>query len=69
VRDEGCGLPAEVEKLFQPFFTTKPNGLGMGLPICRAIIAAHGGRLWAEAHPERGAVFHFELPELKMETV
>jgi PAS domain S-box-containing protein len=62
VRDEGAGLPADVERLFQPFFTTKAQGLGMGLAICRSIIAAHHGRLWAEPHPERGAVFHFELP-------
>lgn len=67
VRDEGAGLPAEVEKIFQPFYTTKPNGLGMGLPICRTIINAHAGRLWAEPHPERGSVFHFELPEAKVE--
>jgi PAS domain S-box-containing protein len=62
VRDEGGGLPAEVERLFQPFYTTKLHGLGMGLAICRSIITAHEGRLWAEPHPERGAVFHFELP-------
>lgn len=68
VRDEGCGLPVDAEKIFQPFFTTKAHGLGLGLAICRAIIAAHGGRLWAEAHPQRGAIFHFELPELKVES-
>jgi two-component system sensor kinase FixL len=62
VRDEGGGLPADVERLFLPFYTTKPQGLGMGLAICRSIVAAHDGRLWAEPHPERGAVFHFELP-------
>jgi len=62
VRDEGDGLPADVERLFQPFYTTKAQGLGMGLAICRSIVAAHHGRLWAEAHPERGAVFQFELP-------
>jgi two-component system, LuxR family, sensor kinase FixL len=62
VRDEGSGLPVNVEQLFQPFYTTKPHGLGMGLAICRSIINAHYGRLWAEPHPERGAVFHFELP-------
>jgi signal transduction histidine kinase len=65
VRDEGSGLPADAEKVFQPFFTTKPQGLGMGLAICRAIINAHGGRLWAETHPER-AVFYFDLPEHKV---
>ena len=62
VRDEGEGLPADVERLFQPLYTTKPQGLGMGLTICRSIVNVHGGRLWAERHAERGAVFHFELP-------
>jgi two-component system, LuxR family, sensor kinase FixL len=62
VRDEGNGLPADPERLFQPFYTTKTQGLGLGLSICRSIVAAHHGRLWAEPHPERGAVFHFELP-------
>lgn len=62
VRDEGAGLPADVEQLFKPFYTTKPNGLGLGLAICRSIVVAHHGKLWAEPHPERGAVFHFELP-------
>ena len=62
VRDEGGGLAADVDRLFQPFYTTKPQGLGMGLAICRSIVAAHHGRLWAEPHAERGAVFHFELP-------
>jgi PAS domain S-box-containing protein len=62
VRDEGSGLPADAERLFQPFYTTKPQGLGLGLAICRSIVAAHHGRLWAESHSERGAIFHFELP-------
>lgn len=62
VRDEGGGLPAEAERLFEPFYTTKPQGLGLGLAICQSIVAAHHGRLWAEPHPQRGAVFHFELP-------
>ena len=62
VRDEGPGLPADVERLFQPFYTTKAHGLGMGLAICRSIIDAHHGRLWAEPHAERGAVFYFEMP-------
>jgi PAS domain S-box-containing protein len=62
VRDEGHGLPPDPECLFQPFYTTKPQGLGLGLSICRSIMEAHGGRLWAEPHPERGAVFQFELP-------
>ncbi len=62
VRDHGCGLPADVERLFAPFHTTKAHGLGMGLAICRTILDAHHGRLWAEPHEERGAVFHLELP-------
>lgn len=61
VRDEGAGLPTDVEQVFRPFFTTKKGGLGMGLAICKSIIAAHDGRLWGEPHPERGAVFCFEL--------
>jgi len=63
VRDSGPGLaPAALEHLFKAFYTTKPNGLGMGLSICRSIIEAHGGRLWASANSPRGAVFHFTLP-------
>jgi PAS domain S-box-containing protein len=62
VRDEGRGLPPDPKRIFQPFYTTKSQGLGLGLPICRSIVEAHGGRLWAEPHPERGAVFQFELP-------
>jgi PAS domain S-box-containing protein len=65
VRDEGCGLPPDVERLFEPFFTTKPHGLGMGLAICRSIINAHEGRLWAESHPDRGAIFYVELPVIQ----
>ena len=63
VRDTGGGFSAaESEHMFDPFFTTKPHGTGMGLSICRRIIAAHGGRLWAELNKERGAVFEFTLP-------
>jgi len=62
VRDEGCGLPAAPQRLFEPFYTTKAHGLGLGLPICRSILEAQGGRIWAEPHPECGAVVHFELP-------
>ena len=67
VRDEGCGLPADTEKLFQPFYTTKAQGLGMGLAICRTIVSAHDGKLWAEPHPEQGSVFCFEIPAPKVE--
>lgn len=62
VRDEGIGLSADAERLFQPFYTTKTQGLGLGLSICRSIAAAHHGQLWAEPHPTRGAMFHLELP-------
>jgi PAS domain S-box-containing protein len=63
VRDSGPGLKAEsVDHLFDPFYTTKPGGLGMGLSICRSITEAHGGRLWATANASRGTVFQFVLP-------
>jgi hypothetical protein len=63
VADTGPGIDAEhANRLFAPFFTTKPQGIGMGLPICRSIIEAHGGRLWAENNESGGAVFHFMLP-------
>jgi two-component system, LuxR family, sensor kinase FixL len=63
VADSGPGLPEDVaQRLFQPFVSTKAEGLGMGLAICRAIVEAHGGRLWAEANPGGGAVFRFVLP-------
>jgi signal transduction histidine kinase/integral membrane sensor domain MASE1 len=61
VADRGPGIPAgDLERIFQPFVTTKKHGLGLGLAICRSIVEAHGGRLWAEnSHPGRGAVFRF----------
>ncbi len=63
VEDTGLGIEAEhADRLFAPFFTTKPQGIGMGLPICRSIIEAHGGRLWAAKNEPRGAAFHFALP-------
>jgi PAS domain S-box-containing protein len=63
VRDSGPGLaPAALEHLFRAFHTTKANGLGLGLSICRSIIEGHGGRLWASANSPRGAVFQFTLP-------
>ncbi len=61
--DSGPGLPeAAAERIFEAFYTTKPGGLGMGLSICRSIIEAHGGRLWAEPNEPRGAVFYLRLP-------
>jgi C4-dicarboxylate-specific signal transduction histidine kinase len=63
VRDSGVGLnPGSLEHLFDPFYTTKPDGMGMGLAISRSIIDAHGGRLWATANEGRGAAFQFTLP-------
>jgi len=63
VRDTGPGLSAEtLPHLFEPFYTTKPDGLGMGLSICRSIIEAHGGRLWATRCEPRGALFQFAIP-------
>jgi PAS domain S-box-containing protein len=63
VRDSGPGIkPEHRERVFKAFYTTKPSGVGMGLSICRSIIDAHGGRLWAEANEPRGAVFRFTLP-------
>ena len=63
VRDSGPGIDHKhFERVFDPFYTTKTSGVGMGLAICRSIIAAHGGRLWAEANRPRGAVFQFILP-------
>jgi signal transduction histidine kinase len=63
VRDSGPGIdPTHLERVFEAFYTTKSSGVGMGLSICRSIIDAHGGRLWAEANEPRGAVFQFTLP-------
>jgi signal transduction histidine kinase len=63
VRDTGQGLrPESLSHLFEPFYTTKPDGMGMGLSICRSIVEAHGGRLWATACEPRGAVFQFTIP-------
>ena len=64
VVDQGCGLePPQLAHLFEPFFTTKPDGLGLGLPICKTIIEAHGGRLWAQPNAAGpGMCFSFSLP-------
>jgi signal transduction histidine kinase len=63
VRDSGPGLaPATLERIFESFYTTKPSGLGLGLSICRSIVEAHGGRVWASANVPQGASFQFTLP-------
>jgi signal transduction histidine kinase len=63
VRDSGPGIdPERRERVFVAFYTTKSDGIGMALSICRSIIVAHGGRLWAEANALGGAVFQFILP-------
>ena len=66
VLDCGVGLPKDIEFLFQPFHSTKKGGLGMGLSICRTLVTAHGGRLWAERRAERGAAFYVALPLSKV---
>jgi len=68
VEDTGVGIaPEQLEAIFTAFYTTKAQGLGMGLAISRSIIEAHGGRLWASANSENGATFQFTLPsELKV---
>jgi signal transduction histidine kinase len=63
VKDTGSGLdPSVAERMFQPFFTTKPDGLGMGLAICRSVIEAHGGRLWVSPSVGHGSDVRFTVP-------
>jgi C4-dicarboxylate-specific signal transduction histidine kinase len=63
VQDSGPGIdPGNLERVFEPFYTTKTSGIGMGLSICRSIINGHGGRFWAAPNEPRGAVFQFNLP-------
>ncbi|TCL74889.1 PAS domain S-box protein [Rhizobium sp. BK251] len=70
VRDTGPGLePQAAARVFEAFYTTKPEGLGMGLSICRSIIEAHGGQLWGSPNEPRGAVFQFTLPPERDETL
>jgi signal transduction histidine kinase len=63
VRDSGPGIDAKyLERVFDPFYTTKPRGMGMGLSICRSIVETHGGRLWATACQPHGTVLQFTIP-------
>jgi PAS domain S-box-containing protein len=69
VRDSGIGVdPKHLELIFEAFYSTKSGGMGMGLSICRSIIAAHGGRLWAAANQPRGVLFQFTLPDAEAES-
>jgi signal transduction histidine kinase len=62
LHDQGCGIPdGDFTRIFQSFYTTKPEGMGIGLSICRSIIAAHHGNLWAEPDKDSGTTFHIEL--------
>jgi len=63
IEDTGTGLdPTIAERIFEPFFTTKSDGLGMGLSICRSIVEAHGGRLWASPRTPHGTALRFIIP-------
>jgi signal transduction histidine kinase len=68
VEDSGVGLdPNTMQKIFEPFYTTKPTGMGMGLSISRSILQSHGGRLWATANDGPGTTFSFTLPKYQEE--
>jgi len=70
VADTGTGLdPTTVDGIFDAFFTTKPDGMGMGLSICRSIVEAHGGRLWASSNSPRGSIFQFTVPAAASEAL
>jgi signal transduction histidine kinase len=69
VNDTGSGLPlGNADQIFDAFFTTKPQGSGMGLAICKSIVESQGGRIWADGDGGRGATFHFTLPVAPVET-
>ena len=68
--DRGGGIPAaDLERIFEPFVTTKKHGMGLGLSVCRTIVLAHGGKLWAENHAGEGATFRFTLPSRRARRV
>ena len=68
VADHGCGIPPEhFDAIFTPFFTTKSHGIGIGLSVCRTIVSAHGGKLWATNNGKRGTSFHLTLPRATAE--
>jgi signal transduction histidine kinase len=63
IEDSGPGIePETLKRIFEPFFTSKSKGMGMGLSICRSIVEAHGGRLWVAGNTPKGSVFQFVLP-------
>jgi C4-dicarboxylate-specific signal transduction histidine kinase len=69
VCDAGPGIAeGKLEQVFEPFFTSKANGMGLGLSVCRTIVNAHGGKLWAEHNPDRGATFRLLLPVKRRRT-
>ncbi len=65
VEDSGSGFdPAAIDRIFDPYFTSKSEGMGLGLPICRAIVESHGGRLWAAPNRPHGSIFSFLIPSI-----
>jgi signal transduction histidine kinase len=66
VEDSGSGIELQVlDRIFDPMFTTKPEGMGLGLSICRSIVEGHGGRLWVSPNPAGGSIFQFSIPDAR----